>query len=379
MDKKKLKILILSCNTGEGHNMAARAICEQCKAEGHEAEVVDYLAIHSRFTSWFISGFYIGLAKYFPHVFGFFYNGMGFLSRKVHVGRSSVYWLNALAAPRLRKFLEKGNYDAVVCSHMFAAECLTRLKRRGKQVPPSIMVSTDYTCYPHLEEVESDLFVLAHEDLLPDFEKRGFDPAVLRPCGIPIGMRFQGLPSRAEAREQLGLSNDAHVYLVMGGSMGAGHIRSFTKRLSSELQNGKIFVICGKNKRLKKSLERHVGRTHHNVVILGFTKEIPTYMAACDVLYTKPGGLTSTEAIVCHTPMISTKPIPGCETDNRDFFLSHGVADYAKTVEQKVESGRRLAENAREQARMKEAQEAFAKPNAALNIVRLIEEELCKE
>lgn len=378
MDKKKLKILILSCNTGEGHNMAARAICERCEAEGHDAEVVDFLAIHSRFTSRFISGFYIGLAKYFPHVFGFFYNGMGLLSRKVHVGRSSVYWLNALVAPRLRRFLEKGKYDAVVCSHMFAAECLTRLKRRGVKVPPFVMVSTDYTCYPHLEEVEADRFVLPHEELIPTFESRGFDPAILRPCGIPVGMRFQGLPSRAEARERLGLLAEEHVYLVMGGSMGAGHIRSFTKRLSTEMENGKILVICGRNNRLKKSLERRVAKTHPNVEILGFTKEIPTYMAACDVLYTKPGGLTSTEAIVCHTPMISTKPIPGCETDNRNFFLAHGVADYAKTVEQKVECGRRLAQDAERQVLMKKAQEAFANPDAALDIVRLLEEELCK-
>ncbi len=378
MDQKKLNILILSCNTGEGHNVAARAVRERLEAEGHTADIVDFLGLSSRGFSKFICGFYIVLAKYFPHVFGFFYNGMAFFSKHIRFGNSSVYLSNFFIAKKLKKCIDAGKYDALVFTHMFGAEALTRLKRKGVSVPPSVMIPTDYTCYPHLEEIDTDLCVLPHEDLLPIFEKRGFDPSRLRPLGIPVGMRFQDLPTREQAREALGFAEGDRLYLVMGGSMGAGHIRSLTKQLSERMQSGKIIVICGKNERLKKSLQKHIGETHPNVMILGFTTEISTYMAACDVLYTKPGGLTSTESIVCQMPMVCTKPIPGCETDNRNFFCEHGVALYAKTVGQKVASGKLLADDRARQGEMRAQQKRFAKPNAALDIVRLIETELCK-
>ena len=59
------------------------------------------------------------------------------------------------------------------------------------------------------------------------------------------------------------------------------------------------------------------------VTILGSVSNMPVYLHACDIIYTKPGGLTSTEAAVTEIPIVHTKPIPGCETKNRS-FLSKG-------------------------------------------------------
>ena len=156
--------------------------------------------------------------------------------------------------------------------------------------------------------------------------------------------------------------------------MGAGRIRAFTKRLSNRIGEGKIIVICGKNAKLENSLKKKFAQTE-NVCVMGFTTEIPLYMSACDVLYTKPGGLTSTEALVCHTPTVHTAPIPGCESDNMKFFRDRGLAIPAKSIKKQVEMGCMLVANAQKRAEMRECQMRDAKPNTTLDIVRLIERE----
>ncbi|MBQ9761414.1 MAG: glycosyltransferase [Clostridia bacterium] len=368
-----MKILILSCNTGEGHNTAARAIAERCEAEGHEAQVVDFLGLGRKHSSAFISNFYIRLAKYFPYVFGFFYNAMLLISRTFYIGHSIVYWLNARIAPRLGEYLKQNHFDAVVMTHMFPADAIARLKHKGVETPLSIMVATDYTCYPFLEEAVCDYYVLAHEDLMPVYAKRKIPVEKLCPFGIPVSMRFANRPTRQEAREHLEIAQDEPCYLVMGGSMGAGRMKKFAKKLSDTVKEGKILVICGKNERLRAEMEQMLA-DRKNVRIIGFTTEIPYYMSACDVLYTKPGGLTSTEALVCHTPTVHTAAIPGCETDNLIFFRDNGLAIPAKRQKKQIEAGYRLANDPKLRAEMQEAQMRMAKPDTTLEILRLIEE-----
>ena len=372
--KKKRKVLILSCNTGEGHNTAARAIRERCEAEGHEAVVLDFLSLSGNRVSSFISNFYINMAKYVPHVFGFFYNSMLLVSRSFYIGHSIVYLCNARVAPKLKAYLEENEYDAIVMTHMFAADAIAKLRSKGHHTPLSIMVATDYTCYPFLEETECDYYVLGHESLNPTYVKRKIPEEKLRPFGIPVSMRFQNPPSREQARATLGIDNDRLLYLVMGGSMGAGKIGKFAKRLSDRIGDGQIIVICGKNAKLEASLKKRFEKTE-NVTVVGFTTEIPTYMSACDVLYTKPGGLTSTEALVCHTPTVHTAPIPGCESDNMKFFRDRGLGIPAPSIKKQVESGCMLAKNEEKRAEMRACQMRDANPNTTLDIVRLIESE----
>lgn len=352
--------------------MAAKAIAERCEAEGHEANVVDFLGLGGKPTSRFISDFYIRLAKYFPYVFGFFYNAMLTISRTFYIGHSIVYLLNARIAPKLGEYLKENHYDAVIATHMFPADAIARLKSKGVSLPVSVMVSTDYACYPFLEEAVCDYYILPHEALMDVYAKRGIPGEKLRPYGIPVSMRFSDLPDRETARERLGIALDDEMYLLMGGSMGAGKIRKFTKQLAEAVPHAKIIVICGKNNRLKASLEKHLA-AYRNVILVGFTTEIPCYMAACDVLYTKPGGLTSTEALVCHTPTVHTAPIPGCETDNMRFFRDRGLALPAKHHKQKIACGRLLAENKEKREEMRACQMRDAKPNTTLDIVHLLE------
>ncbi len=366
------KILILSCKAGEGHNAAAKAVLERIEHEGHSACMMDFFGLSSDKASDAINKSYIQVAKHAPLLFGAVYNMGLSLSRFLHHGHSPIYWACAQVARKLLPILEKEQYDAIVMTHVFPAIGITYLRKKGYQIPLSIFVSTDYTCYPFMEEAtECDYFVLAHEQVEPMFIKRGIPAEKLRSYGIPISLRFLNIPTREQAREHLQIPQDRSMYLIMGGSMGAGHLRTFARQLHREMGDAEMAVICGKNEPLRTALEKDFGDAE-NVHIVGFTTEIPQYMAACDVLYTKPGGLTSTEALVSKTPMVHTAPIPGCESDNFRFFGDNGLSLPGKTLNRQISCGKLLAENPVRREQMRICQELCAKPEASLNILKLV-------
>ncbi len=367
-------ILILSCRAGEGHNTAAKALLERVEHEGHRGRIVDFLGLSGEKLSNSFNDSYVSVAKHVPKFFGAIYNAGLFVSSHMHFFRSPLYGFALVPAKKLLALLQSEHFDAIIATHPIPAIALSHLRKKGHNVPLSIAVATDYTCYPFWEEAKGcDYFVLAHEDMAEEYIKRGIPAEKLRPCGIPIGMRFLNLPQRIEAKKALGLDPQKKLHLIMGGSMGAGHLRSFSEKLYKQIGDDELFVICGKNDRLRKKLKKHLANAK-NAHIVGFTTDVPLYMAACDVLYTKPGGLTSTEALVCHTPTVHTAPIPGCESANFRFFGKKGISLPAKRSKEQLRLGLLLAASEEEQQKMYQAQLACAKPLASLHILQLTDE-----
>lgn len=106
--------------------------------------------------------------------------------------------------------------------------------------------------------------------------------------------------------------------LLMGGSMGAGNILESTRILSDKLPNIQVTVICGHNEELFKEFNKV--KLNKNINILSFTDSIDLLMDASDILITKPGGLTTTEAMTKNLPIIMINPIPGVESANCNFL-----------------------------------------------------------
>ena len=65
-----MQILILSCNTGEGHNSTARAIAECFSAHGVASTIIDSLSFGIKGESKLISCGHNTIYKYLPHAFG---------------------------------------------------------------------------------------------------------------------------------------------------------------------------------------------------------------------------------------------------------------------------------------------------------------------
>lgn len=367
-----MNVLILSCNTGEGHNSAGKAVKEYVEQQGGQAQMLDMMMLKGRKTSGVVGGAYVGVVKHCPHLFGFVYKlGRAITSPK---RKSPVYYACALLGKRLKAYLDEHDYDVIVTPHLYPAETLTSLKRKGQLKQKVVAVGTDYTCIPFWEETDCDYYVIPHEDLVAEYVQRGVPRDRLFPWGIPVRPRFLEGCDQQTARVRCHLPRDFRTYLVMSGSMGFGKIQLFVMELARRLgEKEEIVVICGNNHRLERILQKEL-QHKKNVRILGFTDKVADYMAACDVIFTKPGGLTSTEAAVMQIPIVHTNPIPGCEDKNLEFFLSRGMSMGRKGFLNQMKAGQKLLAKEKLRETMIQAQKIHGKPDAVKRIYELLEE-----
>ena len=365
-----MNILILSCSTGGGHNAAAKALKDQLIYEGHEAVVMDPFCLSGEKTADRVGNTYIRVASHAPRLFGLVYRIGGRISSSRH--KSPVYYANIRTAKKLKSFLDENSFDAIVMPHLFPAEMVTYLKRKNHPIPPAVAVATDYTCIPFWEETECDYYILPHEHLIEENSRRGIPSAKLYPYGIPVGMDFCQPKDKTRIRERLHLPPDKPVFLVMSGSMGFGKIHLFVFELMRKLKGGEqLIIICGNNRKMYRILKTAY-RWNKNVRITGYTEHVSDYMDASDVIFTKPGGLTSTEALVKNIPIVHTAAIPGCETKNREFFVSRGLSLASEHVHTQIFQGITLVENREIRDAMICTQKRYAKPSACADIIKLL-------
>lgn len=366
-----MKVLILSCNTGGGHNAAASALKESLNFYHHEAEVLDLMSLGRKHTSALVGGAYVKLVSVFPAGFGALYQ-LGELVRKFP-WKSPVYYANARLGNALADYIDQNHFNAVVTTHLYPAETLTWMKQKGRLTIPCVAVATDYACIPFWEETNCDYYVVPHKDLIPEFASCGIPEEKLLPLGIPVRPAFARPASKEDVRRHLGLPENAPLFLVMSGSMGFGKVHLLAHELVSRLENGEqAVIICGNNKKRMRSLRLQFHK-NPNVHIIGFTRHAAEYMAAADVLFTKPGGLSSTEAAVRRVPLVHTDPIPGCETKNRAFFVSRGMSVTGAHQKELAEAGISLAHDDARQIAMRDAQHQNSHPQAGTAITHLLE------
>ena len=315
--------LIMSCGTGGGHNSAAAAIAERLRHEGHSVTVLNPYDLVSVKLSKRIDRLYINIAQRAPKLFGAIY-GLGDLYRRLPV-HSPVYYFNGRMAEAMEAYLRERRFDIVIMTHIYPAEILTYMRDHGMETPKSVLIATDYTCIPFMEECVCDAYVIPSKKLEEEFTGRGLPGERVYPLGIPVSAGFSGGLSREKAREQLGLDREKRYILISGGSIGASKLKETVKRLQKITAgtNVKLIVICGSNTALRRRLEKCCGDETH---IIGSTDQMALYLRSCDLFITKPGGLSTTEAAAMGVPLALMPPIPGCESHNARFFRENGMS-----------------------------------------------------
>ena len=369
-----MKVLILSCNTGQGHNTAGRAIRAELESHGIQCEMLDALSFESELTSKMVCDIHTQSVLHIPRIFGF---GVSTARRldKISKKRSLCYVANATYATTLYNYIVGNGYDTVVAPHVFPSEALTRILRKYAPRLRTYFVATDYEYPPFLSETELDVYFIPHEDLAAQYMAAGIPRERLVGTGIPVSAEFAAKTDRLEARRRLGLPEEGHLLLVMTGSMGFGN----TEKLVAELlrrtpADTSVVVMGGRNEKMKATLRRR-HKNDPRLFVIDFTTEVSLYMDASDILFTKPGGLSSTEAAVKGIPTIHTKPIPGWEESNVNFFRSHGLALSGTTCEDLVTHALYLLGSPWAREAMVKAQNETINKRAAADVCRRILED----
>ena len=317
-----MKALILTCNTGGGHNASATAIKEAFDRHGVVCDIADTLAFVSRLDSKIVDKCFTSLYRHLPKLWN-----RGYTDANTKRGRG-VRLLTAVlrsGAKRLRLEIKRNGYTHVVCVHIFAAVMVSMLKKKhGLRVATSFL-STDYTYYPFVENTDMDIYFLPHEDMASEFRSRGIAADKLFATGIPVKQAFlEEDGDAAAAKAALGLSRDAKVVLIMGGSMGCGPIEKLTEALTERCGGElRLLVACGTNGHLFRRLKR---KNDKRLIPFRYSERIPLMMRAADLFVTKPGGISITEAALMGLPTVLLDMVGGCESFNYDFFVSRHLA-----------------------------------------------------
>ncbi len=359
-----MKVLVLSCNTGEGHNTAGKAVQEEFLRRNIPCDLQDSLAFGGSLFSKGTCSAYVKLVVHTPRLFGWGYRVCGAISNR-HI-KSPVYLINKLYRRRMWRFIQTGGYDTIVMPHVFPAQTITSVRKHLPLDAGCYEISTDYTCIPFLEEVDLDGLFVPHAELLPEFEKRGIkSPLVV--SGIPVSKRFSEHIPQDEARRALGLPLNVPMVLMMGGSMGFGDMTSLLEQLLEKApQDTHVVVLGGHNEALKTRLRKEFDAAQ--VTVLDYTDRVNEYMDAADLLFTKPGGLTSTEAAVKNIALVHTAYIPGVENHNVVFFKEHGLSVSGQTTAELLQHALSLLQDARLREEMCEKQRLTINPHAAATI-----------
>lgn len=317
-----MKALILSVKAGYGHHSTGIAMMNCLKRHGIDCEMLDTLEYINKFLGEGVQDGYLIATKYLKEAYGRVYDS---LDKKDSPYRS--YSPEAMIAKflsrKLEKFMKDYNPSFVIGTHSYAAWLMTVLKKHGVLSCPMFGVVTDYTIHPFWESTLLDYYVIPDGILTASAVKKGIMPNKLLPYGIPIRECFSRKREKSEAKAALGLS-DKPVVLIMMGSMGFGNMTDVLKSVDSYDGDYQTVVICGNNEKAERSILESYWKKP--VRCLGFTNNVDEYMDAAEIIITKPGGLTTSEAMAKKLPLILTNPIPGQEERNMEFLVNAGAA-----------------------------------------------------
>ncbi|NQT95863.1 MAG: hypothetical protein HQ572_05375 [Candidatus Omnitrophica bacterium] len=367
------KILIIYASAGNGHKKAAEAVYKEflrIKDPNIEAMPIDSLNYTTRFFKFSYKRVYIILIKYLPWLWGFFYH---ILNNRFfyQIAKPFRFVVNRLNSKRLQEFLVKENFDAVISTHFFATDVISRLKGKGILSLPLINIITDFEFHLYWLAKNVDKYIVTADFVKQEAVERGIAQDKILVYGVPIRKEFTANIAKSVARESLGLDNDKFTILIMGGGLGVGPLKEIVVDMQSLIFDCQIIVVCGHNKRLLSELKAAKGNFKKQVQLVGFSHNMDLIMAASNIMVSKTGALTVAESLSRELPIINISPIPGQEMGNLKFLLGEGVGFKLKSIiglKAKIEE---FYEMTKASGALKTKIGKLSRPHAASDIVKL--------
>lgn len=365
--------LILSANTGEGHNSCAKAIKEYYDAVGEECVCVDGLTFISPQAAQIFAKGHSFVYRYTPWLFKY---GYSYTEEHPNIFQdgSTVYRFMTQGSERMYRYIADGGYDTVICVHPFTAFMLTDMLNKHPMKLATCFVSTDYTCSPGTKSSNLDYYFIPDAALTKDFTNEAITEEKIIPYGIPVRQMFCISQAESEAKIAAGIAPGHKHLLVMGGSMGCGPMKKLIQEIAEKMPpDWEMTVVCGRNEKLLQRLENKYSE-NNNVHIRGFVEDMGAMMDSADLYLTKPGGASVTEAQMKNLPMVFVDAVAGCEEYNLFYFLEKGAAETGASVDEITKACLRLMTSDLNRREMKEHLRAISNKDVAKTIYQTMKQ-----
>ncbi|MCD8890797.1 MULTISPECIES: diglucosyl diacylglycerol synthase [Staphylococcus] len=338
MVTRNKKILIITGSFGNGHLQVTQSIVNQFNEMNLDnLTVIEhdlFLEAHPILTSickkWYINSF-----KYFRNMYKSFY-----YSKPDQIDKCfyKYYGLN-----KLINLLLKEKPDLILLT--FPTPVMSVLTEQFDMNIPIATVMTDYRLQKNWVTPHSQKYYLATEELKDEFAAIGIPRNQLKVTGIPISDKFEKDIDTTSWLRQNNLNPEKPTILMSAGAFGVS--KGFGQMIYDILTkspHSQVVMICGKNKELKRTLANQF-KDYDNVLILGYTKQMNEWMASSQLMITKPGGITISEALTRQIPMIFLDPAPGQELENAIYFEEKGYGKIAYTPKEAIQQVASLTNN----------------------------------
>lgn len=367
------KILIFTASYGHGHNKASEALYAAFKEirPDWEVQISDFLkSVHPILNS-VTQRMYLQSIKSTPVLYGQFYQQTHNISRYTSLPKK----MHRLGREKMIKLLSKIRPDAIISTFPFPSGVVSHLKEVGIIDIPLATVVTDYTLHEQWIHDNVDLFFVGHDMVKQYLLERGVSERKVHVSGIPIHPKYsQDLGDRMALRRQYGFCDELPVIFLMGGAFGnmPGLKKIFRLLYHSSLPL-QMIVVCGKNVELLEKFQAEVrDNPRHQVLLLGYEENVHKLMAISDLIITKSGGLTVSESMAMHLPMLIYRPIPGQELANARFLQKHGAGKYTDHLQEFYSLVEDLVLHPEKREEMRRCTQKIARPQAAFEVAQTI-------
>ena len=321
------RYLIISLSTGGGHATVGNSLADKLKDHGEEVLVIDlFKEINAKALHTFICEGYNLIATKVPQIYETIYKA----GNQPVIAKGSFSFTRRMSQKRIMEFIKSYDPDVIIAVHPIVTEVLGGMKKRGYiKKQKLVTVITDFLAhfvYVHKHEY-IDAYIVGTEITKANLLEWGVEESKVFSFGIPIKKEFYAPKNKA--------NNHVFTILVMGGSLGSRNMTNVIRRLFEIDENIKIIAVCGKDKELKEKMEKLVGKSKNKEIIVhGFVNNIHNLMDSADLLISKPGGASVTEALLRRIPMIIPYMLGGQEKENRDYLINADVAIWVSKVKE---------------------------------------------
>ena len=353
-----------------GHHRASLAIEKALHELLPECNTLNVNALHymNPVLERVIKKTYFGLIRTRPEVWGYLYDNPKVVRSTQHL-RQLIHRFNS---PKFQLLLDDFRPDVIACTQAFPCGLVADIKKSGSLSVPLIGVMTDYFPHSYWHYDHVDFYVVPSDQAKMKLFHDGIAQEKILTFGIPIDPKFCTDGKKKGVIARYGLDSQRPVVLLMGGSQGLGPIWHVVKALQESELEIQLLVVCGNNKRLYRALKRRESRFKKKTVVFDFIEEVDELMDAAALLITKPGGVTTAEALAKGLPLLLLDPIRGQETSNANFLVDEGLAVKAAEAEEVVTLVTELLGHPAKLQEMKRRAESYSKPKSAFETARFL-------
>ena len=373
----KKKIIVLYSTGGMGHKKAAMALLEAFKAKTDDIEVkaIDSLEYGNKFYNFLYKDMYVYLMSRGKLLWGLLYNFSNLpLVDKLTRGFREKTELSNLG--KLDDVLCEENADAIIATHFILPNIAGFLKRKKEIRSKLYTVITDNGPHSFWLSDYMDKFFVGSELAKDETLKRGIPETKITVTGIPVMKEFSGSFNRGELEEKYKINKNKKTIFLLSGGYGVGPLEKMLNSLNNCGTDIQAIVVCGHNEKVYKEIESMQKKLKYPVILFGFTDKVAELMAVSDLMITKAGGISTTEALNARLPMILFASIPGQETWNEKLLISAGAAIKAERVEDLSSISDRILLSEDVNQSVREGIDKIRKPYAAREIVDIVIKEV---